>query len=76
MTGAAPAYRRVAWAHVNKWDPLLQDTVSGWEGKFLWVSTGNILPVFIDDAHYTPENLDALVRAAGALEDATHKLGG
>jgi hypothetical protein len=76
MTDTPTTYRRLSAVHVNKWDDQLQAAVPGWELKYLWIRTGTVLPVFVPDAVYTPENVDVLVRAAGATDDRMHALGG
>lgn len=76
MTDVFQTYRIIERNHVNKWNDKLQTVEPGWDIKALWVSTGTILPVFVDDAHYTPENVDTFIRAAGATDDAVHALGG
>lgn len=76
MTEPAPAYRIVMRAHVNRWDDDLQTAVPGWEIKARWVSTGAVLPVFLPDASYTADNVDTLIRAAGARDEEVHRLGG
>lgn len=70
------AYRILSRVHVNRWDDGLQTTVPGWEIKALWLATGTILPVFVPDASYSAQTVDALIRAAGALDSQIHSLGG
>lgn len=82
MTAAVPqadrpeAYRIVSRYHVNDWSDDLQATVPGWRIKAQWIKTGAILPVFIPDAAYTPANVDAAIRHAGAVDESIHNLGG
>lgn len=82
MTAAVPqpdrkeTYRIVTRYHVNEWSEDLQATVPGWRVKALWIKTGTILPVFMPDQSYTPENLDAAIRHAGAVDESMHSLGG
>lgn len=76
MSDTPTVYRIVSRVHVNKWDDALQQAVPGWDVRALWVRTGTVLPVFVPDTQYTPENIDQLVRAAGAKDDAIHALGG
>lgn len=70
------AYRIVSRYHVNEWSDDLQATIPGWRIKAQWISTGTILPVFVPDASYTPESVDATIRHAGAVDQAMHSLGG
>lgn len=74
-TDPATAYRIVSRVHIAQWDNALQQAVQGWELKALWLSTGTILPVFLPDAQYTPENVDLLIRHAGEVDDRIHALG-
>jgi hypothetical protein len=76
LSDTPTVYRIVSRVHVNKWDDALQQAVPGWDVRALWVRTGTVLPVFVPDTQYTPENIDQLVRAAGAKDDAIHALGG
>lgn len=76
MTDSTRRYTIITRNHVNKWDDALQTTLPGWEIKALWLPQQTVLPVFVDDAHYTPENVDAAIRLAGATDDAIHNLGG
>ncbi len=61
--------------HTTEWDAQLQQAVTGWQIRALWAATGNILPVFVPDTHYTPENVDTLIRAAGAVDEQVAALG-
>jgi hypothetical protein len=72
----APVYRIVSRVHVNRWDEALQAAVPGWDVRALWARTGTVLPVFIPDTQFTPENVDTLIRAAGETDDRVHALGG
>lgn len=76
MSDSPTAYRIVSRVHVNRWDEALQAAVAGWDIRALWVKTGTVIPVFVPDASYTAENVDALVRIAGAKDDQIHSLGG
>lgn len=76
MTEQTTAYRIVSRVHVNRWDDGLQAAVPGWDVRALWIKTGTVLPVFVPDASYTPENVDALIRNAGAVDERIHGLGG
>jgi hypothetical protein len=70
------AYVIVQRNHVAQWSDALQQAVPGWDLRVQWVKTGTILPVFVPDTVYTPENIDTLIRAAGALDERVHALGG
>lgn len=59
-----PDYVVISQAHVNQWSPALQQAVPGWEIKVQDAVTGTIVPVFIDDAHYTVEGAQQLIEAA------------
>lgn len=76
MTAPATVYRIISRVHVSQWDDQLQEAVPGWSLKVLWISTGTVLPVFVPDTSYTPDNIDRLTRAAGATDEAVHQLGG
>jgi hypothetical protein len=75
MTDTTPTYRIVSRVHVNRWVDDLQAAVPGWELKAQWFPTGTFLPVFVADANYTPDNVDAIIRAAGARDERIHALG-
>lgn len=76
MTEEKTAYRIISRSHVNQWSDALQAAVPGWDIRALWLRTGTVIPVFVPDASYTPDNVDALIRAAGATDEAIHALGG
>jgi hypothetical protein len=76
MSDAPAAYRIVSRLHVNQWSNQLQQAIPGWDIRALWISTGTILPVFVPDASYTAENVDAMIRSAGATDEQMHALGG
>lgn len=76
MTEQPAVYRIVSRVHTNQWNEGMQQAVAGWDIRALWTRTGTILPVFCPDTNYTPENVDALIRNAGAKDDAIHSLGG
>ena len=61
---AHPDYVVLSQSHVNQWSPALQQAVPGWEIKVQDAVTGTIVPVFIDDGHYTVEGAQALIEAA------------
>lgn len=76
MTQTAGTYVIVSRVHVNQWNTDLQAAIPGWDIRARWTSTGALLPVFVPDDAYTPANVDTLIRAAGAVDDAVHALGG
>lgn len=69
-------YQRISAVHVSRFDQALQEVVPGWELKYRWNRTGTIIPLFVPDAYYTPEQVDALVRQAGAVDEQMAGLGG
>jgi hypothetical protein len=75
MTETPQVYRIITRVHINQWSAELSQAIPGWELRCLWLATGTTLPVFVPDSVYTPENVDALVKAAGATDDAIHALG-
>lgn len=76
MTEQPTVYRIIQRNHVSQWNDQLQQAVPGWDIRALWVKTGTILPVFVPDTVFTPENVDQLIRDAGAVDDRVHALGG
>lgn len=76
MTDQPTVYRIVQRNHVAQWSDQLQQAVPGWDLRVLWASTGTILPVFVPDTVYTTENIDTMIRDAGAKDEAVHALGG
>lgn len=76
MSQPIPTYRIISRVHVNQWVNDLQETVPGWQIKARWSKTGAILPVFIPDDVYTPQTVDAAIKAAGATDEQIHALGG
>ena len=82
MSEAAPQpaktpapYQIVSTIASTEWSQQLQQAVSGWTVRALWLPTNTILPVFVPDDVYTADNVDALIRAAGAKNSAVHSLG-
>lgn len=69
-------YRIVSRVNINKWVPDLQQAVSGWEIRAIWISTGTALVVFVPDSQYTAQNVDMAIRHAGAVDESVHALGG
>jgi hypothetical protein len=76
MSATETKYRIVSRVHVNQWSNELQQAVPGWDIRALWVKTGTMLPIFVPDASYTAENVDTLIRIAGAKDEQIHELGG
>lgn len=68
-------YRIVQRNHVNQWSNELQTAVPGWDIRALWISTGTVLPVFVPDSQYTADNVDKMIRHAGAIDEQIHGLG-
>lgn len=76
MSSTPTVYRIVQRNHVAQWSDQLQQAVPGWDLRVLWASTGTILPVFVPDTVYTPDNIDRMIRDAGAVDERVHALGG
>ena len=75
MTQPTRTYTIVSTVHISQWVPDLQETVPGWLIKARWNATGTIIPAFIPDDVYTPANVDAAIRAAGATAEQVKALG-
>lgn len=75
MSDQTPTYSIISRNHVSKWNGQLQRAEQGWELVARWEATGTLLPVFVPDDRYTPDQVDAAIRALGAKDDAIHKLG-
>lgn len=75
MSPAAPVYTIVSRNHVNKWNDGLQRAEAGWELVARWLATATLLPVFLTDERYTPDQVDAEIKAAGAKDEMIHALG-
>lgn len=60
----SPDYTVISQVHVNQWSTALNKTVPGWEITVRDNVTGTIVPVFVDDDHYSPENVQQLIEAA------------
>ena len=73
--GKAKPYQIVSTTADTKWSTQLQEAVSGWLVRALWLPTNTILPVFVPDDVYTADNVNQLVLAAGAKNSAVHNLG-
>lgn len=75
MTAPARDYTILTRTHIDKYDPNVQTVVSGWQLKVQWGNTGTILSVFVPDTVYTTDNVDALIRQQGDLDDQVGALG-
>ena len=75
MADATTVYTIMTSVHVNQWNQQLQRAESGWEVEALWAATNTVIPVFLPDAQYTPENVDKAIRDAGAVVSQVHALG-
>lgn len=69
-------YHIVSRVHISQWSNELQQAVPGWDIRAYWVATGTTLAVFVPDSRYTADNVDRLIRAAGATDEQIHNLGG
>lgn len=69
-------YVVLSQTHVNQWSPALQQAVPGWEIKVQDAETGTIVPVFVDDEHFTVDGVRSLIEAALAPIRAVAQLGG
>ena len=72
---ADPTYTLVSRVRVNRWNHDLQRAEEGWNVTARWTATGTLLPVFVPLAQYVPDKVDALIRAAGAKDEAIAALG-
>lgn len=72
---AKSVYNIVSRVHVSRWSNELQAGQDGWDIRAYWIATGTYLPVFVPDTQYTAENVDALIRHAGAIDERVHGLG-
>lgn len=70
-----PEYTITKRVHRNKWMEATQTAVPGWDFTVHDSVTGAYVPVFVDDAHFTAENMDAAIREALAPIRATAQLG-
>lgn len=61
---AQPDYVVISQTHVNQFSQALQQAVPGWEYKVRDAVTGTIVPVFIDDEHWTPGGVRDLIEQA------------
>lgn len=59
-----PDYSVVSQVHINQWVSSLNRAVPGWEITVRDNTTGTIVPVFVDDDHYGPEQARTLIEAA------------
>ncbi|HEY4441651.1 MAG TPA: hypothetical protein VGN14_14425 [Candidatus Elarobacter sp.] len=72
---STPLYTIVSQKYETPWDDQLQKAVKGVTLTVRWTATGNIIPVFVSDANYTPAQVDAAIKAAGARDQAIAQLG-
>jgi hypothetical protein len=75
MSEAEAVYRIIQRLEIPRWSDDLQRTVTGWEVKAKWLKTGTVLTVFVPSDLYTAENLDVLLRTAGAKDEQVERLG-
>lgn len=68
-------YVVISQVHVNQWSTALQQAVPGWQITVRDLETGTILPVFVDDDHYTVDGARILIEAALAPIRAIAGLG-
>ena len=69
-------YTVVTQVHSSKWFPALNQAVPGWTINVHDSVTGTIVPVFVDDDHYTVAGVEQMIEAALAPIRAVAKLGG
>ena len=75
MTTPAKDYTITAQVHINNLNT--DGTVTpGWQITAQDSETGVSIPVFVDDAHYTPDGVDTAIRHVLERVRAVHKLGG
>lgn len=72
---APPDYTITKRVHRNKWIEAIQAAVEGWDFTIHDSVTGAYVQVFLDDAHFTAENMDKAIREALAPIRATYQLG-
>lgn len=68
-------YIRIGVTHINKWFPDLQISVPGFEYTVRCTTTGDVAPVFVDDAHNTEANYRMAVEHVFAPLNATYAIG-
>lgn len=68
-------YLRVAVTHLNKWDEATQRAIPGFEYTVRNTVTGDVAPVFVDDAHNTEANYRLAVAHVFAPLNAIHAIG-
>lgn len=59
-----PDYTVLSQVHKPQWSQALQQAVQGWEITVRDNVTGTVLPVFVDDEHYSADNARILIEAA------------
>lgn len=75
MSSPPVGYRVVSQVHVNKWIAELQRAVPGWEVTVRDNVTATVVPVFVDDEHYTAGGVAQAIEAALAPVREVHSLG-
>lgn len=76
MSDTPSTYAILTKTHVNQWDNDLRTAVPGWQLQVKWNATSQVIPVFIPDSQYTPDQVNARILAAGAKDEAISNLGG
>lgn len=76
MSNGEGDYKIIGRTHIDRWNPDLQATESGWKLTVLWQATKTIIPVFVADADYNATNVDSAIRQAGYLDNSIGQLGG
>lgn len=70
-----PDYRVVSQVHINQFDSNTGQVVPGWNITVRDSITGTVVPVFVPDANYGPEQARALIEHALGKVRAVHGLG-
>lgn len=76
MSSTATVYTILSRSQVNQWDDQLQRAETGWKIAVRWEATSTVFSVFVADRNYTPDQVDAAIRAAGAKDEQIETLGG
>lgn len=69
MADTAP-YSWIDRTPTDYFDPVLNESVRGIRLRVVWTATGTPLTVYLPLTSYTPDQVDAAIKAAGAKEDA------
>lgn len=75
MSTPERGYTVISQTHINQLDPDSGTVVPGWEVKVRDGQTGVIVPVFVPDSVYGPEQAKALIDHALAQVRSVHSLG-